>query len=924
MKANNLSEVFSKDIGNNKINVVVAGAGVAGIFSALELLKTYPYVQVKIIEQKEKILSGTSANTPGRMGLGYHYQDLETALNYMNNTLVFMKKYHDCFIEDESKPNLENGRYFILKNSIVDPQDLISTYDKLSLEFERLWTSDPEVQKLFPGTCHLHRAIPPSEYSEYVDPKLVHLAIETREKLLDWNSFEKKVLEELSEFIENERVEIVNSTKVLGVSYNEDSSFEIKLEKKTSEGKIKTSQSADFFINATWQNIELLNKKFNISTVKWTSRMKLLAEVRIPESMTNAHSMFFCLGPFAMFSNMGLKKDPQDNSKDSNIARITYANVTNHSHYPSDEMPDFYRRLLENDLNEEDMKYLSENGKKIIDGVAKYIPKMSDSSLIRVLPGIVKSVGGVDINDPKSDFHKRREEGIEMVHADYYNIASIKLFYCVVIGKKMVKIFERVIVAKKLVDTLLSNFKENSTLSDEKKQHVANFLRIYLKRYLFDNFDNMGNALIGELFKKDQNVSEQIGPDLIKQKILMDNFINELFLNKDKLDQELTLSLDTITSREQNLMRDLYAKLLKSIDQKEEVLQELKVYNSILKLKEVPEVKEKSIDQIYTESANNSLLFRLSQNFKRNKIEECEYQKRDATPTCSYLFDFGSDNKDITKFKKKFLDLISEYSIKLKSLSNPVCLVLENYNKSQTEFRDDILKFYYEFLLKELPQISFEYKDKENVKKVDKQDDSLTKVVIDKSLFLNVIEMIFEIESQDLKKTSLEIIELFLKNFEEKYKKFDSNVDDNYQLSSYIKSNENDDLNFLESIKKVVIDPDINIGQFVNLVRPMINTFLESMLEEPKIVISDDSSSRTSSTLSVSPSRAGTQNLMITGTSSHRELNAYNEEAGSSDFQEALETQFPIEDVGGDKPSSSISATYSHKKSEIKELSRTV
>ena len=839
MKPNTLlSEIFSKDIGDNKIDVIVAGAGVAGVFSALELLKTYPSVRVKIIEQKEKILSGTSANTPGRMGLGYHYKDLTTAINYMRNTLVFMKKYHDCFIEDESKPNLENGRYFILKDSIVDPQDLISTYDKLSLEFERLWMSDPEVQKLFPGTCHLHRAIPPSEYSEYVDPKIVHLAIETREKLLDWNRFEKKVLAELSEFIENERVEILNSTEVLGVAYNKDASFEVKLEKKTSEGKIKIYQTADFFINATWQNIELLNKKFNISTIKWTSRMKLLAEVSIPDSMTDAHSMFFCLGPFAMFSNMGLKKDPQDSSKDSSIARITYANVTNHSHYPSDEMPDFYRRLLEKDLSEDEMKYLNEKGKEIIDGVAKYIPKMSDSSLIRVLPGIVKSVGGVDINDPNSDFHNRREEGIQIVHGDYYNIASIKLFYCVVIGKTMVETFERVIVAKKLIDNLLVNFKKNTFLSEQKKQDVANFLRIYLKRYLFDQFDNMSNVLIGEIFKKDRNTadSEQIGLDLMKQKLLLDNFISELFLNKDKFDDEFKLSSDSVILRERNLLIDLYEKLLDSIKQKEEVLQEIKVYNSkkaLLGSQKIVEIKEKSIAQVYAESGyhnfDHALMVKLSQELQRSKLEDGDNFKSKARPISSYLFDFGFDKNDIKKIKTLFLDLISRYNHDLKSLQDHLNLDNESYHDRETQLRDDILKFYNEFLLKELPQISFEYKDKENRKKIDKKDDSLIKVIIDKSLFLDVLEIILDIEDHDLKKISLETFELFLKNFIVNYEKIDSSNEGNYEFNSDLQFYENDNLEFLQSIKKIAIDQDINIRQFVNLVRPMINSFIMSM-----------------------------------------------------------------------------------------------
>ena len=80
--------------------IVIIGGGIAGCTTALELAKQGH--EVVIVEQNDNILKGTSGNTPGRMGLGYHYFDSNTAKRYMKQTIEFMKLYSDCFIGDES------------------------------------------------------------------------------------------------------------------------------------------------------------------------------------------------------------------------------------------------------------------------------------------------------------------------------------------------------------------------------------------------------------------------------------------------------------------------------------------------------------------------------------------------------------------------------------------------------------------------------------------------------------------------------------------------------------------------------------------------------------------------------------------------------------------------------------------------------
>jgi glycine/D-amino acid oxidase-like deaminating enzyme len=74
--------------------IIIIGGGIAGCTTALELAKNNnPETEIIILEQSPEILQGTSARTPGRMGLGYHYFDAETAKTYMENTIHFMTEY---------------------------------------------------------------------------------------------------------------------------------------------------------------------------------------------------------------------------------------------------------------------------------------------------------------------------------------------------------------------------------------------------------------------------------------------------------------------------------------------------------------------------------------------------------------------------------------------------------------------------------------------------------------------------------------------------------------------------------------------------------------------------------------------------------------------------------------------------------------
>lgn len=472
--------------------ITIIGGGIAGCTTAVELSKKGH--EVVILERDEDILRGTSARTPGRMGLGYHYFDSETAKLYMTNTVEFMKNYSDCFLGDETTSYLRDGRYFITRDSLIGLQELMASYDRISAYFERMCRSDSS-NDIF-HDYHLHRSMDPEEFQEDVNMEKVAFAIETKELLLDWKKYEARLKKEL----EQEGVTLRTGFEISQVGRTEDGKFEFV----SSSGE---QGSADYVINCTWQNIDKINEMVGIGDAKTkkedpnksvTSRLKLLAEVELPESLREKHSMFFCVGPHAMFSNLG-----------NGIGRITYAPVTNFGVTTDSQMPEQFERWLNQGLNpEEEQEY----GKRIIAGVAEYIPAMKDAKLRNVIPGIVKSKGAVTLDDRESPFHKRNYDGVEEQQIGWVDNAAMKLFYALANAEKVSEIITKQENSSQILNQIHNIFETISPV-------IANFFENHLRRnFRSDEILNDTEKLMNDVIASHQSktiVNESIVPNSI-------------------------------------------------------------------------------------------------------------------------------------------------------------------------------------------------------------------------------------------------------------------------------------------------------------------------------------------------------------------------------------------------------------------------
>jgi glycine/D-amino acid oxidase-like deaminating enzyme len=449
--------------------VAVIGGGIAGCTTALELAKQGH--KVIIYEQNSDILQGTSSRTPGRMGLGYHYFHSGTAEHYMRQTVGFMQKYSDCFVGNELTPHLQHGRYFIVKDSLIDSQELMANYDDVERKFEEICKTDPS-KSIF-GTMHLHRTLHRSEFESDIASEKVAFAFETEERLLDWQKFSARLK---SEIANNPNIEIRKGRAVEDISIDNSGKFLVKQSDKVRE--------VDYVVNCTWQNIEDLNAKLDIGdahirktdpTTATTSRLKLLVEVELPDSLKDKHSMFFCVGPHAMFSNLGNGK-----------GRITFAPVTNFGTTTETKMPEQWERWLSEGLSPEETQ---QYGQAIIDGVTGYIPAMKDAVLSSVIAGIVKSKGSVDIADKDSPFHKRDYSGVEEQRVGWIDNAAMKLFYCLGNAEEVAEIIRKQELAKTEIRDVIDFISlETLMVSDQNVVIKQSIPTEFFTRHLQTNF----------------------------------------------------------------------------------------------------------------------------------------------------------------------------------------------------------------------------------------------------------------------------------------------------------------------------------------------------------------------------------------------------------------------------------------------------
>lgn len=477
-----------------KDDVVVIGGGIAGCSAALELAARG--FKVMLLE-KSTLFSGSSGKTPGRLGLGFHYGHVDTAVMYLKETLDFVKKNPGFRVGEDLELNhpVRRGHYYILKNSMPGPQEVLSVYTKLKKVYEEEVKNDPTLIKTWGTVDNFFRVLKKEQYEKGVDASQVAIGIETAEHLLDWQKFSESLKEKVlfsSDIIVRENIEVVDIKRgSYGSIYNKrfvifDSNKEVL--------------TADYVVNATWGDIKRLNAMANVADpTPIVNRTKVIATVKLPDKLKGMHSVFMCMGAGCMFTNLG-----------NGYGKMTYAPVTNvFATKPDQLQPDEKQQALIAVTAEEKARV----GQAILNGVNSFV-KMPGVMVERIDYGVVQTKGEeANIYDIKSALHKRNYYLIRVNELGWVSAPAMKLPY----GVEMAPIVGDVMKSHR---DQTEKMKNRYIISSSATRSAAQFLKQFI------NF-KVEECALSDL-EKHTKLFEEITLPTINRKAILNRSINDL------------------------------------------------------------------------------------------------------------------------------------------------------------------------------------------------------------------------------------------------------------------------------------------------------------------------------------------------------------------------------------------------------------
>jgi hypothetical protein len=446
--------------------VLIIGGGIGGCMSAWKAAENG--WDVTIIERGADLLLGSSNQTPGRMGLGFHYSDVDTAKRLLRATINFVKEFPGFERGRDKHPNhpVKNGRYYVVNESLVDVDGITDTYFELVNYYKEL-TKQDKANRIYGDPKRFLRVLEEENYAGIINTNIVAEAYETCEPLLDWGYFREDFLRKLKQ---HPRIKIILNATVTKPEYLDNGDYKLNYTQSiASESDMEKFCISTYVINCTWQNSESLDVQLGFveeDALNRVNRLKVIATVDLPPALYEMHSAFFLTGAHAMVTN-----------KFDTTADMSYAEVTNVANFRGLTIDSAWTELLEGKYDDVDIdivmpdikRYLAGEsvktpipeelkaylkmpkeqwnpkemldiyyGCRIRDGVAKYVPKMALAKVTAVKFGIVKTRGdNVDLNDPKSDIHKRDYSGVTVHRVGWITNECMKLLYGVENGNEV-------------------------------------------------------------------------------------------------------------------------------------------------------------------------------------------------------------------------------------------------------------------------------------------------------------------------------------------------------------------------------------------------------------------------------------------------------------------------------------------------------
>jgi len=367
-------------------NIGIIGGGIAGCTTALVLANQG--AKVTLFEKEPKILSESSDATPCRLGAGFHYQDLPTAIAALEagvHLIQYLKKETGSSFQVHTSVQggqilqVEKIYYAISNESLVKPEEVLANFEALKQHYKTMVESNPENEVMGPPDA-FYKVVNKQNFAGILDLSKINMVIETCETLFDWPLFKPYLVGQLNS---SSDITIKTHTEVTKIQ-REPANLQTQILTKTK------SYNFHHVVNAAWNNVDRLNQTAGYLSGRETiNRWKCMAIVKLPQNLVGR---CFLVG-YGAFCSLSSRPD--------GIGYLTYEPKTNLQQFDSNKINNEENNYKKHILTGAQKESL---GKSIIAGATEYIPALQTCEWVDLKVGTVRTDEG-KINIYAKDKH---------------------------------------------------------------------------------------------------------------------------------------------------------------------------------------------------------------------------------------------------------------------------------------------------------------------------------------------------------------------------------------------------------------------------------------------------------------------------------------------------------------------------------------
>ncbi|HSS03366.1 MAG TPA: FAD-dependent oxidoreductase [Kofleriaceae bacterium] len=398
--------------------VCVIGGGVAGATAALELAARG--CTVEILEAGRRLFDGVSTRQSHREHLGHHYPgdpSGRTAQLCMRGALAFERRYPGFTSGERPWFNfVVSGRDDAAapweRSSIVSPAEYRAYCETLRALYLELSTQERDAR--FGPVSEFCRVLDEAEYAHLVAADRVALAVASPERVIRTESFVGHLQDRLRA---EPAITVRTGHRVIAVEPRRTGYRLI-----VCEAGVQRALDYPQVVNATWSHAATLDEAVGRAPPPSTIRLRLITHVDLPAELAGAPSLFFTLGAFGNYTNLGRT------SRSAAEAAVFYVPVCDAGSTTERDIPDDWKALIADGL---DPARAIEVGHEVVRGLARFVPALARARLRETRVGTVITRGDADIWDRDSAVHHRFEAGVESLAPGWHSVNIAKLTYCV-------------------------------------------------------------------------------------------------------------------------------------------------------------------------------------------------------------------------------------------------------------------------------------------------------------------------------------------------------------------------------------------------------------------------------------------------------------------------------------------------------------